>query len=99
MGSVCRLARLVGELCIAGSLISMMVISKIQSHSPREYMIYFVMAAGYSVVLPLLLLACHVITVSAPAVLCAGLSFLFLLALILFKGKEFKEEMYKKFHV
>ena len=79
--------------------ISMMVISKIQSHSPREYMIYFVMAAGYSVVLPLLLLACHVITVSAPAVLCAGLSFLFLLALILFKGKEFKEEMYKKFHV
>lgn len=79
--------------------ISMMVISKIQSHSPREYMIYFVMAAGYSVVLPLLLLACHVITVSAPAILCAGLSFLFLLALILFKGKEFKEEMYKKFHV
>ena len=40
-----------------------------------------------------------VITFTAPAVVCVGFSFLFLLALILFKGREFKEEMHKKLHV
>ena len=79
--------------------ISMMIISKIQSHSPREYMIYYVMAAGYGILLPFILLLTRVITFTAPAVVCVGFSFLFLLALILFKGREFKEEMHKKLHV
>ena len=79
--------------------ISMMIISKIQSHSPREYMIYYVMAAGYGILLPFILLLTKVITFTAPAVVCVGFSFLFLLALILFKGREFKEEMHKKLHV
>lgn len=79
--------------------ISMMIISKIQSHSPREYMIYYVMAAGYGILLPFILLLTRVITFTAPAVVCVGFSFLFLIALILFKGREFKEEMHKKLHV
>lgn len=79
--------------------ISMLVISKIQKHSAREYMIYFVMATGYGVILPLILLLTKVITVTYPAVICIGISFLFLAALPIFKGKEFKEEMHKKFHI
>lgn len=79
--------------------VSMLVISKIQSHSPREYMIYYVMAAGYSIVLPTLLRLLGIITMRVPTVLCVGCSFLFLLALIVFRGREFKEEMHKKFHV
>ena len=79
--------------------ISMVIVSKIQSHSPREYMIYYVMASMYSILLPFVLLLTKVIRFRALAVLCVGLSFLFLMALILFKGKEFKEEMHKKLHV
>ncbi|EEG75357.1 DUF6320 domain-containing protein [[Clostridium] hylemonae] len=79
--------------------LSMLIISKLQSHTAREYMIYYVMASAYSIFVPFILLLTKVITVTTPAVLCAGLSFLFLLALIIFKAREFKEEMQKKFHV
>ena len=79
--------------------ISMLIISKIQSHSPREYMIYYVIASTYGMLLPFLLLVLKVIVHRAPAVLCVGLSFLFLAALVLFRGKEFREEMHKKLHV
>ena len=32
-------------------------------------------------------------------VICIGCSFLLMIGLIMFKRKEFKEEMHKKFHV
>lgn len=79
--------------------LSMVIVSKIQSHSPREYMIYYVMASVYSMVLPFILMVIGIISFRALAVLCVGVSFLFLVALILFKGREFKEEMHKKLHV
>lgn len=75
------------------------VIARIQSHPPKEYMIYYVMASVYSMVLPLILMATGVILYRAFAVICVGLSFLFFIRLLLFRKKEFKEEMYKKFHV
>ena len=37
-------------------LLSMFIITKVQRNTAREYMIYFVMAAGYGVLLPLILL-------------------------------------------
>ena len=86
------------SVCVIIEL-SMLIISRLQSHTAREYMIYYVMASAYSILVPFILLLTKVITITAPAVLCAGLSFLFLLALIIFKGREFKEEMQKKFHV
>lgn len=79
--------------------ISMLLISKIQSHSAREYMIYYVMASLYGMIVPLLLMLVKIITFYPPAVVCEGLSFLFLLALVFFRSKEFKEEMHKKLHV
>ena len=62
-------------------------------------MIYYVMAAVYSMILPLILLVTGVIHYKTPSVICIGCSFLLLIGLILFKRKEFKEEMHKKFHV
>ncbi len=79
--------------------ISMLIISKIQSHSPREYMIYYIMATLYGSVLPIILIALNVITYRKVGILSIGLSVLFLTGLIIFKGKEFKEELYKKLHV
>lgn len=79
--------------------ISMLVISKLQKHSAKEYMIYYFMASGYGLVLPFVLLMTGIASVLYLPVICVGLSFLFLVALPIFKGKEFKEEMQKKFHI
>lgn len=79
--------------------VAMFIISRIRSLSPREYMIYYVMASVYSMLLPFVLLMTGVARYRTPSVVCIGCSFLFLIGLILFKRKEFKEEMHKKFHV
>ena len=86
------------DICLLIQVI-MLIISRIRSLSPREYMIYYVMAAVYSMILPLILLVTGVIHYKTPSVICIGCSFLLLIGLILFKRKEFKEEMHKKFHV
>ena len=86
------------DICLLIQVV-MLIISRIRSLSPREYMIYYVMAAVYSMILPLILLVTGVIHFRTPSVICIGCSFLLLIGLILFKRKEFKEEMHKKFHV
>lgn len=86
------------DICLLIQVV-MLIISRIRSLSPREYMIYYVMAAVYSIILPLILLVTGVIHYRTPSVICIGCSFLLLIGLILFKRKEFKEEMHKKFHV
>lgn len=86
------------DICLLIQVV-MLIISRIHSLSPREYMIYYVMAAVYSMILPLILLVTGVIHYRTPSVICIGCSFLLLIGLILFKRKEFKEEMHKKFHV
>lgn len=86
------------DICLLIQVV-MLIISRIRSLSPREYMIYYVMAAVYSMILPLILLVTGVIHYRTPSVICIGCSFLLLIGLILFKRKEFKEEMHKKFYV
>lgn len=86
------------SVCMA-ILLSMFIISKVRKFSAREYMIYFVMACGYGVILPLVLLLTNVVKWHLLCNLCVVLCFLFLAGLIIFKGKEFREEMHKKFHV
>ena len=86
------------DICLLIQVV-MLIISRIRSLSPREYMNYYVMAAVYSMILPLILLVTGVIHYRTPSVICIGCSFLLLIGLILFKRKEFKEEMHKKFHV
>ena len=86
------------DICLLIQVV-MLIISRIRSLSPREYMIYYVMAAVYSMILPMILLVTGVIHYRTPSVICIGCSFLLLIGLILFKRKEFKEEMHKKFHV
>lgn len=80
-------------------LLSMIIITKVQKNTAREYMIYFVMAGGYGVILPLILLLTGVVKFMPLSTLCVVVCFLFLAALVIFKGKEFREEMHKKFHV
>ena len=79
--------------------LSMLLVSKIQSHTAREYMIYYVMATLYGSVLPMLLMALNIIVFRKAAILSIGLSVLFLTGIVIFKGREFKEELYKKLHI
>lgn len=79
---------------------SMVILSKIYYRLAKDYMIYFVMAAGYGVLLPLIFLLTGRVTGTAiPSVLCIACSVIMLAGLLIFKGKEFLEEMEKKFHV
>ena len=79
--------------------ISMMIISRIQSHSARENMIYYVMASLYGCIFPAVLLFMGYITFRIPSIISIGFSFLFLVALVIFKGREFRKEIHKKLHI
>lgn len=82
-----------------GVLATMFVIAKVQKSSVREYLIYELMAAGYGLALPVILLLCKVVKRPTASMFGALVCFLFLVGVILFKGREFKEEMQKNLHV
>ena len=82
-----------------GVLCSMMVISYIQKYPLRECMIYLVMAAVYGFLLPLILVLTGTVTWKLPSLLGAVSCLLFVAGLVLFKGREFKEEMGKNLHI
>lgn len=94
---------LVSELCIADRMFADSDFhgNRIQNTITFSEGVYDLLRDGVNVQYPssFVLLLTKVIRFRALAVLCVGLSFLFLMALILFKGKEFKEEMHKKLHV
>lgn len=78
-------------------MLSMFIITKVQKLPVQEYMIYYIMVGIYGLVPSILLLAGKVQEVY-PSVICSGISFLFLAALLIFKGKDFFTELYKKLH-
>ena len=82
-----------------GILLAMCVIAKVQKSPVREYLIYEIMAAGYGLILPGILLLCKVVKRSTVSMFGALVCFLFLVGVLLFKGREFKEEMQKNLHV
>ena len=61
--------------------------------------VYDILCNGVGMILPFVLLMTGVIRYRTPSVICIGCSFLLMIGLIMFKRKEFKEEMHKKFHV
>lgn len=77
--------------------ISMVIITQIQKLSVQEYMIYYILA-GILGLIPSLLLFFRTSTFSVFAVLCSGISFLWLIGLLIFKRKDFFIELYKKLH-
>ena len=85
-------------LCMS-ILLFMFVISKARKDTPREYMIYYVMVCLYGILVPLVLISFHLIEYPLLSHSCMAISFLFLAALVIFKGKEFQEEMGKKLHL
>lgn len=79
-------------------LMSIVIISKVQKMGISDYMIYYVMSAAFGLI-PGVLLLTGVVKIIYPSVICAGLCFLFLAALFIFRGKDFVKEMHKNLHV
>lgn len=77
--------------------ISMVIITRIQKLPVESYMIYYIMA-GLLGLIPMILLLFHTADFVLFPVLCGGISFLWLIALLMFKGKDFLVELYKKLH-
>ena len=90
---------LVLPIMSVATLAAMFVIAKVQKSPVREYLIYEIMAAGYGLILPVILLLCKAVKNPTVCMFGALICFLFLVGVILFKGKEFKEEMHKNLHV
>lgn len=80
-------------------MVSMLIITKVQRLAANEYMIYFVMASGYGMLIPLVLLLTGAVGITFPSVICMGFSFLFFMAQVIFKRRELGEELNKKFHI
>ncbi len=80
-------------------LVCMFLVSRVRKDTAREYMIYFVMECIFGIAVPLLLILTQVVKWTLLSNLCIVVNLLFLAGIIIFKGKEFKEEMHKKFHV
>lgn len=78
-------------------LLSLWIISKIQKLSEQEYMIYYIIVAIFGLI-PLLLLGLGIVHTAYPSVICGGISFLFLIGLLIFKGKDLFSELSKKLH-
>lgn len=76
---------------------SILIITKLQKLQVMEYMIYHIMA-GVLGLIPGILVLCHVSHFILFPTLCSGISFLWLIALLIFKRKEVFAELYKKLH-
>ncbi|NLG03211.1 MAG: hypothetical protein GX567_05220, partial [Clostridia bacterium] len=78
-------------------LVSMVIITRIQKLSVESYMIYYIMS-GILGLIPAFLLMFRISNFPIFAVLCSGISFLWLIALVIFKRRDFFVELYKKLH-
>ena len=62
-------------------------------------MFYFMFTACYGMVLPFILVMTGILHMTWVCMICSASCLLFLVWLVSFKGREFREEMQKKFHV
>ncbi len=80
------------------TLCALFVISKACRLETAEYLFYLVQASAFGCI-PALLLFMGMVKIRYPSVICAGISFLFLLGIGIFQGKEFVQEVKKKFRM
>lgn len=76
---------------------SILIITKLQKLPVEEYMIYHLMA-GILGLIPGILVLFHIPVFSPLCILCSGISFLWLIAMLIFQKKDVFTELYKKLH-
>ena len=76
-----------------------LIISRVYYRQAKDYLVYFVMAALYGMILPFFFLVTGKVKIVFPSVISIGMGVLMLIGLALFKGKEMRQEMEKNLHV
>ena len=72
-------------------MISMLIISRVYYRQAKDYLVYFVMAALYGMILPFIFLLTGKVRIVFPSVISIGMGVLMLIGLVLFKGKEMRD--------
>lgn len=80
-------------------MVTMVLISRVYYKQPKDYVVYFVMASLYGLILPFVCIAIGITKVTFPSVISMGMAVLMLVGLVLFRGKELRLEMEKNLHV
>ena len=80
-------------------MLTMVLISRVYYKQPKDYVVYFVMASLYGLIVPFVCMAVRITKVTFPSVISIGVSVLMLVGLVLFRGKELRLEMEKNLHV
>lgn len=88
----------VAPLAAIVNTLSMVIISAAGKMETSEYLFYLVQAGACGLI-PFVLLLTGVAVLPYPSVICSGLSFLFLIGLLIFRWKDFVNELQKKFRV
>ena len=80
-------------------LIIMLLLRFLYYKMPKDYMIYFVMAASFGIIMPLIFIFSGIIHAVIPSMISIGFSIILIAGLTLFKGKDLQAELKKKFHI
>lgn len=80
------------------AVISIFIIAKVLKMKSGEYLLYLIIGGFYGF-LPLICFIAGLTKITYPTVICTCLSFIFMAALFLFRGKTTKDEMERRFHL
>lgn len=80
-------------------MVIMLLLRFLYYRMPKDYMIYLVMAAIFSMALPVIFIATGLIYAVIPSVVSIGVSVILLAWLTLFNGRDLNRELKKKFHI
>lgn len=103
LGLADQVAWLVDRFCSSGSKWSDYDFDadhiEVYYRQAKDYLVYFVMAALYGMILPFFFLVTGKVKIVFPSVISIGMGVLMLIGLVLFKGKEMRQEIEKNLHV
>ncbi len=85
----------IGTLAV---LLAMFVITRVRRLETSEYMIYFMMGAVLGLI-PFILYAAGALHVIYPSIICSGICFLTLVRLLIFRFRDLRLELRKKFRL
>ncbi|MDO4273884.1 MAG: DUF6320 domain-containing protein [Eubacteriales bacterium] len=82
-------------LASLGVLTTIPVIAKVRHLETAEYLFYLIQAALFGLI-PIILMFTGVVKIPYPSIICAGISFLVLMGLLLFSREDMMREIHKK---
>lgn len=82
----------------AASMVTMYILSKIMKIDPRGFLLYLFFDMIYGIV-PIVFIFCGILNVAYPSIACVALSVISISAILLFEGRNIRDELIRKFHI